>query len=188
MHSKWADAAHRSIVLQVDGAHEIAGLGRDESLRFDLGIANTGGHIGLDPSAGLSADFTVTQTFSTSTLRKVSDGTVDPLKIALRGPIAPMIASTECGFKCSQSLSWAGEMTVGPDCIDSVQTGAGYAQLTAAMKTALTKLYARLDRVKACYRFQVGYRDQAYQDRLRKRWHDIADQQGRGDRRTEAQV
>ena len=45
--------------------------------------------------------------------------------------------------------------------------------MTPVMKSALKQLYARLDRQKACYRFTIGYRDQAYQDNLRDRWHAI---------------
>jgi hypothetical protein len=67
------------------------------------------------------------------------------------------------------------------------QTGAGYDKLTDRMKGALSKLNAILDSQGACYRFILGWRSQEYQDRLRGRWHRIADRM-KSDKRTDAEI
>ena len=67
------------------------------------------------------------------------------------------------------------------------KTGTGYSGLSKKMKAALGRLYGELDAVGACYRFSSGYRSQAKQNRLYKRWHKIADKK-RGDKRSDTKI
>lgn len=68
------------------------------------------------------------------------------------------------------------------------RTGPGHADLKPAMKGALDSLYHELeDHHNACYKFSSGYRSQAKQSKLFKRWHDIADKP-KGDTRTDAKI
>lgn len=69
----------------------------------------------------------------------------------------------------------------------NVRTGPGYKDMDPGMKKAVSRLYANLDAADACYRFVIGWRPQQYQDRLRDRWHDIADK-AKGDKRTNRQI
>lgn len=154
-----------------------------------------GGHLAPDgrtrfgpefPGIGLTNSLVATIKVPLKELRALNVGAGGRSVIQLSGPIAPWIFT---GFEEPvETVKWTGTATVEPACAPNLPIGPGYDEMTAAMKSALKRLYAQLERVKACYRFTIGYRDQKYQDELRDRWHGIADKQGSKDDRTFDQV
>jgi hypothetical protein len=64
--------------------------------------------------------------------------------------------------------------------LSNIQAGPGYAGLKDAMKQALTRLYGLIEAAQGCYKFKSGYRSQQEQDKLRKKWHEIADRKATG--------
>lgn len=84
--------------------------------------------------------------------------------------------------------SMSGALTMKENACPRIRTGKGYSELLPETKTGLDSYYNALDAVGACYRFVVGFRSQAEQDRLYTNWHAIADLQGPTDQRTAAQI
>lgn len=177
-----------AVLFQVD-AMSLLGDPVRKPMRF------LGGHLMPDgrarfgpefPGIGVTNSLVATVKVPLTQLRSLNVGAGGKSVIPLRGPIAPW---TFTAFEePAETVTWAGSITVEPACAPNQRTGPGYDEMTAPMKSALKRLYAQLDRVKACYRFTIGYRDQNYQDDLRRRWHDIADKQGDKDERSYDQV
>ena len=134
------------------------------------------------PGIGVTNSLVATVKVPLAQLRALNVGAGGKSVIPLSGPIDPW---TFTGFEEPvESVKWAGSITIEPACAPNLPIGPGYDQMTAPMKAALKRLYAQFDRIKACYRFTIGYRDQSYQDALRDRWHGIADKQGAKDDRS----
>lgn len=187
----WAKVGRTSVRLRAPAAYHVGAVGRLQWQWFDLGGSATCCSFDPPPGGGGSATdgLVATADVARRDLTALSSGTLDHIDIALRGPSAPWTpAPCSRSPGCRQSLSWSGKLSLEPICIANVPTGKGYAQLNRAMKAALKRLYREVEKQHGCYRFTVGYRAQREQDRLRKRWHDIADRSGSGDRRTDAQI
>jgi hypothetical protein len=76
--------------------------------------------------------------------------------------------------ECTDTFNWSGTVKVEKPC-EHIEGGHGYNLLSAAMKDALHRLFARLKSEEACFRFTVGSRTPAEQKDLYERWHEIAD-------------
>jgi hypothetical protein len=77
---------------------------------------------------------------------------------------------------CSDTFNWTGTVRIEPNC-EQLSTGPGYAGLSATMKAALGKLYAKLKSEKGCWHFTIGARSYTKQKDLYDRWHKLADHQ-----------
>jgi hypothetical protein len=75
-----------------------------------------------------------------------------------------------------------------PLCHDrSSLSGTSWTGLKPGMRDALDRLWKILRPMHACYSPSSGFRSQDEQDKLRNKWHDIADHP-KGDKRTDAQI
>ena len=177
------------IELQIEALYQLGDPDRDKL--FYLG--KSGGCCTLGPAGGPSDS--VTSALVTivrvplASLTKLEFGKPGKLSIPVAGPTAPWSFLNCQGFnpKCTDSVMWRGMVDIEPGCPNS-RFGPGYDGLAPKMKSALNQLYFELERQNACYRFTSGYRSRAEQDKVRKRWHDIADDGGPKDRRSRDQV
>jgi hypothetical protein len=94
-----------------------------------------------------------------------------PYKIKPGGLLIDTYSRKTVLGKDSWSWNFQGQTCPEPN----VKTGKGYNKLSASMKSRLTTLYGILDKQNACYRFNIGFRDETVQRDLYDRWHQIAD-------------
>lgn len=185
----WAGIAGQTVTLRAEAANQVG-----PNVRFTnfttLGRSNA--CCGLAPERGRDVSPTgalvATAKVSLARLRDLGASDTPKFVIPLNGPIAPWTLGACDGTNCQHSMTWRGQLEIEPSCANRVKTGPGYAGLSPEMKGALTRLYKRLDRMRACYRFNSGYRSSEQQDALRDRWRGIADRRGANDQRTFDQV
>jgi hypothetical protein len=184
----WAGISGQTVTLQAEAANQVGGAGR--LTRFGT-LGKTNGS-SLGPARGLRVSGTgglvATVRVPLARLRELGTSDTPKLVIPLTGPIAPWTPEGCDGSNCQQSLTWRGQLEIEASCARRVKTGPGYPGLSPEMKSALTKLYKRLDALRACYRFNSGFRSSDEQDALRDRWRGIADRRGAQDARTFDQV
>ncbi len=187
----WTKLEPADVRFQVPPAYFVGAVGPDNFIWFEVG--GTGACCGFGPPPGGGTDaaqgLVATASVPRRELTALTSGSLDRIDIPVRGPRAPWtVPPCLLAPGCTQQLPWTGTLRLEPICDVNVPTGKGYGRLSAAMKSALKRLYREIERRHGCYRFTVGYRSQAEQDRLRRRWHDVADRRGSGDHRSQSQV
>ncbi len=185
----WAGIAGQAVTLQAEAANQV---GPNVRLTNFTTLGRSNACCGLGPERGRDVSPTgalvATVKVPLARLRDLRTSDTPKFMIPLSGPIAPWTPGACDGSGCQQSLTWRGQLEIEPTCITRVKTGPGSAGLSSEMKAALTRLYKRLDALRACYRFNSGFRSADEQDALRDRWRGIADRRGASDQRTFDQV
>jgi len=187
----WTKLGATSVRLQVPVANTVGAVGRGNFIWFELGTTHSCCAFGPPTSGGgaVTDGLVATADVPRRELTALTSGTLDRIDVPVSGPREPWTpAPCVRSPGCSERISWTGTLRLEPICVVNVPTGKGYDRLSGAMKAALKRLYREIERHHGCYRFTVGYRAQGEQDRLRRRWHEIADRRGSGDHRSESQV
>ena len=142
-----------------------------------FGTGSTGGIRGYDTFGPITEKCPQLQPVTTTARITdwIDDGFGGPYKVKPGGVLHDSGRSVidSSSFHAEKGWSW---YLRGMSCPrPNTQTGDGYEQLTPAMKNSLARLYKILNRQRACYRFNIGFRTKAKQTELYDRWHQIAD-------------